>query len=146
MRKKSKFHLLGIIGYPLRQSMSPILHNYWMIYRPCLLLLVTDVDSHEGVFYSLWKFVPEFLFPGAFLTINHKISNFSHFCWILRVGLYEMLIGKWPFRLKWGVNQLCTTSRSGDIENDRFLPKWRIFSSSPHFGEGYRSLIFLFLP
>ena len=30
MCKKSKFHLLGIIGYPLRQSMSPILHNYWM--------------------------------------------------------------------------------------------------------------------
>ena len=30
MYRKSKFHLLGIIGSPLRQTMSPTLHNYWI--------------------------------------------------------------------------------------------------------------------
>ena len=30
MRKKNKFRLTGIIGNPLKQTMSPLLHNYWI--------------------------------------------------------------------------------------------------------------------
>ena len=30
MKKKDKFRLTGIIGNPLKQTMSPLLHNYWI--------------------------------------------------------------------------------------------------------------------
>ena len=44
MRYKEDIKILGIIGNPLRQSMSPLLHNYWIkkyglnaIYLPFLI-------------------------------------------------------------------------------------------------------------
>ena len=53
----------------------------------------------------------------AFITL---MSYFSNFCWSERYTLYETLVGIWPFRLKWGVNQLCRTSRSRDRKFSHF--------------------------
>tara|TARA_X000000950_G_scaffold286940_1_gene397393 strand:+ start:6501 stop:7331 length:831 start_codon:yes stop_codon:yes gene_type:complete len=71
MHRKGKFHLLGIIGSPLRQTMSPTLHNYWITknningnYVPLELSNLKNID----------KAIKAMNFTGLNVTIPYKKS------------------------------------------------------------------------
>ena len=58
-----------------------------------------------------------------FSHFEAKKAHLSHFWWSKKHSLYETLIGKWVFWLKWVVNQVSTISCSRDMKFSHFKAK-----------------------
>jgi shikimate dehydrogenase len=71
MSHSERFHLTGIIGWPIKHSRSPGLHNYWLAQHGLTGAYVPLSIAPEGLERAL-RALPALGFSGVNLTIPHK--------------------------------------------------------------------------
>ena len=124
MISKDRFLLAGVMGWPIAQSRSPMLHNYWFkqhglagTYMP---LAVKPEDLHTAL-----RALPALGFSGVNLTIPHKQTSMQDMAAIDAVGrgigAINLVVVR-PDGSLFGTN----TDAHGCIANIRQLqPDWR---------------------
>ncbi len=76
MVNQDRFLLAGVMGWPISQSRSPMLHNYWFEQHKLAGSYVPLAIPPEGLRAAL-RALPALLFSGCNLTIPHKQEAFK---------------------------------------------------------------------
>ena len=71
MSHSAKFHLAGVMGWPVMHSRSPKLHNYWLAQHGLAGAYVPLAIRPERIEAAL-RALPALCFAGCNLTIPHK--------------------------------------------------------------------------
>ena len=97
-------------------------------------------NDQRFVRYRFWPVLTSF---GPFLPY---LGIFEHFWLSERYEIYETLIEKWCFSLKWGVYQVSRTRGTPDIGFDPhlgyFTPFWHILCILGHFQSSERYILY----
>lgn len=72
-----RFHLAGVMGWPVAHSRSPKLHNYWLAQHALPGAYVPLAIAPEGLERAL-RALPALGFSGVNLTIPHKEAALLH--------------------------------------------------------------------
>ena len=73
---RDRFHLAGVIGWPIAHSRSPLIHNHWLAERGLKGAYVPLAVRPEGLERALGALHP-LGFAGVNLTIPHKVMAFD---------------------------------------------------------------------
>ena len=76
MTDQNRFLLAAVMGWPISQSRSPMLHNYWFEKHGLAGSYVPLAIQPEGLNDAL-RALPSLLFAGCNLTIPHKQEAFK---------------------------------------------------------------------
>ena len=76
MANPDRFLLAGVMGWPIAQSRSPMLHHYWFQQHGLAGSYVPLAIQPEGLRAAL-RALPALLFSGCNLTIPHKQEAFK---------------------------------------------------------------------
>lgn len=71
MLKRHRFHLAGVMGWPIAHSRSPKIHNYWLALHG-LEGAYTPLAIEPGKLDAALRALPALNFAGVNLTIPHK--------------------------------------------------------------------------
>ena len=85
MRMKDRFLLAGVMGWPIEQSRSPMLHNYWFKQHGLAGTYVPLAVKPEDIHTAL-RALPALGFSGVNLTIPHKQTSMEDMAEIDAVG------------------------------------------------------------
>ena len=119
-----RFLLAGVMGWPIAQSRSPMLHNYWFKQHGLNGSYVPLAIKPEGIHEAL-RALPALNFAGVNLTIPHKQTAMADMAEIDAVGrgigAINLVVVR-PDGSLFGTN----TDAYGCIQNIRQLqPDWR---------------------
>ena len=124
MAASDRFLLAGVMGWPIAQSRSPMLHNYWFKQHGLAGSYVPLAIKPEGIHEAL-RALPALNFAGCNLTIPHKQTAMEDMAEIDAVGrgigAINLVVVR-PDGSLFGTN----TDAHGCIQNIRQTqPEWR---------------------
>ena len=123
MTELEKVTLVGVIGYPVSHSKSPLIHNYWLSHYSVNAYYV-PLEVSERDLASVLEIMPKMGFRGANITIPHKEIVVQH---AANVSDQAALIGAAntiTFRPD-GTIYAVNTDGYGFIQNMKhYLPTW----------------------
>ena len=124
MAASDRFLLAGVMGWPISQSRSPMLHNYWFKQHNLAGTYVPLAVKPEDIHTAL-RGLPALGFSGVNLTIPHKQTSMEDMAEIDAVGLGIGAINLVVVRSD-GSMTGSNTDAHGCIANIRQMqPQWR---------------------
>tara|TARA_R110000868_G_scaffold10900_11_gene52770 strand:- start:13431 stop:14282 length:852 start_codon:yes stop_codon:yes gene_type:complete len=73
MTQENRFHMAGVMGWPVMHSRSPMMHNYWMEQQG-LAGTYVPLEIRPGTLEAALRAMHPLGFSGCNLTIPHKLD------------------------------------------------------------------------
>ena len=125
MEQRAKPTLAGVIGYPVKHSRSPIIHEYWLRKHEVIGHYV-PLEVARSDFAEVLKTIPKIGFKGVNVTIPHKETALQYADMVSDTAALIGAANTLYFNRKRGKIYADNTDGYGFITNLRErIPSWR---------------------